>query len=111
KNQLRGNVAARAAAQADIEKATADLEASKAAERKAEVGVDVARASLDVATSDWKRMEAWVGYLKLYAPFDGRIVARNANTGDFVKPLVGDPSADSRAPHLSPSGQSAPIYV
>jgi multidrug efflux pump subunit AcrA (membrane-fusion protein) len=111
KNQLRGNVAARAAAQADIEKAAADLEAAKATERKSEVSVDVARANLDVAKSDWKRMEAWVGYLKLYAPFDGRIVARNANTGDFVKPMIGDPSADNRAPHLSPSGTSAPIYV
>lgn len=111
KNQLRGNVAARDAAEADIAKAAADLEAAKAAERRSEVAVDVARASLDVATSDWKRMQAWVGYLKLYAPFDGRIVARNANTGDFVKPLIGDPSADNRAPHLSPSGSSAPIYV
>lgn len=111
RNQLRGNVAARASAKAEIEKAAADLDAAKAAERKAEVAVDVARANLDVATSDWKRMEAWVGYLKLYAPFDGRIVARNANTGDFVKPLMGDPSADFLSPHLAPSGRAAPIYV
>lgn len=111
RNQLRANQAAKAAADADILKAAAELDSAQATEKKSEVAVDVARANLDVATSDWKRMEAWVGYLKLYAPFDGRIVARNANTGDFVKPLVGDPSADSRAPHLSPSGQSAPIYV
>ena len=44
------------------------------------------------------------------APFDGVIVARNANTYDFVLPATGDPSADTRSPHLSPSG-SAPIYV
>jgi multidrug efflux pump subunit AcrA (membrane-fusion protein) len=111
KNQLRANVAARAAAQADIAKAEADLESADAAEQKAEVAVAVAKAILDVSTSDWKRMQAWVGYLKLYAPFDGRIVARNANTGDFVMPLVGDPSADSRAPHLSPDSKAAPIYV
>ena len=39
------------------------------------------------------------------------IVARNANTFDFVLPSSGDPSADNRAPHLSPSGGAAPIYV
>ena len=56
-------------------------------------------------------MKAWVGYLTLPAPFDGVIVERNANTFDFVLPTAGDPSADNRAPHLSPSGQAAPIYV
>ena len=57
-----------------------------------------------MATSDAKRLEAWVGYLTLSAPFDGVIVARNANTGDFVLPATGDPTAMERAPHLSPAG-------
>ena len=39
------------------------------------------------------------------------IVARNANTFDFVLPTSGDPSADANVPHLSPSGGAAPIYV
>ena len=39
------------------------------------------------------------------------IVARNANTGDFVLPATGDPTAMQRAPHLSPGGNAAPIYV
>ena len=56
-------------------------------------------------------MGAWVGYLKLYAPFNGVIVARNANTGDFVLPAAGDPSADRRAPFLSPDAKAAPVYV
>ena len=63
-----------------------------------------------VADSDAKRMEAWVGYLPLMAPYDGVITARNANTWDFVLPSTGDPSADHRAP-LSPGGNAAPIYV
>jgi multidrug efflux pump subunit AcrA (membrane-fusion protein) len=50
-------------------------------------------------------------YIKLYAPFDGVVVARNANTWDFVLPAAGDPSADHNAPFLSPSGQAAPVYV
>jgi hypothetical protein len=52
-----------------------------------------------------------VGYLTLPAPFDGVIVARNANTFDFVLPTTGDPTALPRAPYLSPSGAAAPIYV
>ncbi len=63
-----------------------------------------------MAESEAKRIEAWVGYLKLPAPFDGVIVARNANTFDFVLPSTGDPTAMDRAPHLSPGG-AAPIYV
>ena len=79
--------------------------------RRAEVNVAVARAELGVAESEAKRLEAWVGYLKLFAPYDGIIVARNANTWDFVLPTTGDPTAKIRAPDLSPSEQAAPIYV
>jgi multidrug efflux pump subunit AcrA (membrane-fusion protein) len=56
-------------------------------------------------------MKAWVGYLTLSAPYDGVIVARNANTGDFVLPLAGDPTAMQQAPYLSPGAKAAPIYV
>ncbi len=52
-----------------------------------------------------------MGYLKLLAPFDGIVVARNANTWDFVLPSTGDPTAEMRSPDLSPGGQAAPIYV
>ncbi len=110
-NQLRSSTAARDAAEADIAKAEADLESKSATLGEDEVAVKVAEANVEVATSDWKRLEAWVGYLKLYAPFDGVIVARNANTGDFVLPATGDPNADSHAPDLSPNGSAAPVYV
>lgn len=110
-NQLRASTAARDAAKSDIVKAQADLESSVAEKAKEEVNVGVARANLDVSISDWKRMGAWVGYLKLYAPFDGVVVARNANTGDFVLPAGGDPTADQRAPYLAPDRSAAPIFV
>ena len=58
--------------------------------------------------SGWK--PGWAT-LTLTSPYDGVVVARNANTGDFVMPPTGDPTADHNAPHLSPSGKSAPIYV
>jgi hypothetical protein len=110
-NQLRENTAAREAAVADIAKAEADLQSKQAALGEDRVGVKVAQANVSVSESDYKRMTAWVDYLKLYAPFDGVVVARNANTWDFVMPASGDPSADRNAPYLSPSGQAAPIYV
>ena len=110
-NQLKSDAAALEAAKASIRKAEADLLSKRAALAKADVDVSVAQADLAVATSDAKRMAAWVGYLTLTAPFDGVIVARNANTFDFVLPATGDPTADSRSPDLSPGGKAAPIYV
>jgi multidrug efflux pump subunit AcrA (membrane-fusion protein) len=110
-NQFHAATAAREAAKATISKAEAELLSRQANLAKTKVDVSVAKADLAVATSEAKRIEAWVGYITLPAPFDGVIVARNANTLDFVMPATGDPSADSRSPHLSPSGESAPIYV
>ena len=110
-NQWKSSVASKDAAKATITKAEAELLSKQATLAKAKVDVSVAQADLAVATSEAKRLEAWVGYLTLTAPFDGVIVARNANTFDFVLPAAGDPSADGRAPHLSPSGGAAPIYV
>jgi multidrug efflux pump subunit AcrA (membrane-fusion protein) len=66
---------------------------------------------LEVAASEARRLQALVGYLNLPAPFDGIITGRNANTLDFVLPATGDPSSDTHAPHLSPNGAAAPVYV
>jgi multidrug efflux pump subunit AcrA (membrane-fusion protein) len=109
-NQLKSNTASKDSAQANILTAQADLLSKQATAAKARVGVEVARASLAVAESEERRLKAWVGYLTLTAPFDGVIVARNANTGDFVLPATGDPTAMQRAPDLSPA-RAAPIYV
>jgi len=109
-NQLKSSTAARDAAKAIIATAQAELLAKQAALAKAKVDVAVARAALDVAKSEARRLKAWVGYLTLLAPFDGVIVARNANTFDFVLPASGDPTAMQRSPDISPGG-AAPIYV
>ena len=109
-NQLKSSTAAMEAAKATISKAEAELLSSQATLTKANVAVQVARADLVVAQSEASRLKAWVGYLKLPAPFDGVIVARNANTFDFVLPTTGDPTAMQNAPHVSPGG-AAPIYV
>jgi multidrug efflux pump subunit AcrA (membrane-fusion protein) len=110
-NQLKSNAAARDSAEASIAKAQAELLSREAAAAKAKVDVLVARAELTVAESEERRLKAWVGYLTVQAPFDGTIVARNANTGDFVLPSTGDPTAMQRAPYLSPDAKAAPIYV
>jgi multidrug efflux pump subunit AcrA (membrane-fusion protein) len=109
-NQWRSAIAARDAAKATIAKAEAELLSREAALDKAEVDVTVKEADLAVAKSEWKRVGALVGYITLPAPFDGIIEERNANTGDFVLPNAGDPTANQRAPHVSSQGMS-PVYV
>lgn len=109
-NQHKAAKAARDSAEASILKAKADVLSQEAATAKAKVDVMVARARLAVAQSDERRLNALVGYITLTAPFDGVVVVRNANTGDFVLPERGDPTASERSPNLSPSG-SAPVYV
>jgi hypothetical protein len=110
-NQFKASQANRDAAKATIVKAQADLLSKKATKSQQDIAVAVAQADLTVAQSDEARLKALVGYLVLPAPFDGVVTARNANTFDFVLPATGDPTADARAPHLSPSGKAAPIYV
>jgi multidrug efflux pump subunit AcrA (membrane-fusion protein) len=110
-NQLKSSTASWDAAKATVMKTQAELLSREAALSKATVDVRVAEADLKVAESEEKRLKALVGYITLFAPFPGVIVARNANTFDFVLPTTGDPSADPRIPHLSPSGAAAPVYV
>ena len=110
-NQWKSSVASRDAAKASIDKAQADVLSREAQLAKAQVDVAVARADLAVAESEARRIEAWVGYITLPAPYDGVIVTRNANTGDFVQPSSGDPTAMQRSPNLSPGGLAAPIYT
>lgn len=111
KNQLDASTAQRDAAVATIAKAEADLLSKRASRDQAVVAVEVAAAELTVAESDERRVAALNGYLVLPAPFDGVIAARNVNTFDFVLPRTGDPTAMADAPHLSPSGAAAPLYV
>ena len=110
-NQLKSSTAARDAAGASIRTAEAEVISYEAKAAKARVDVAVAGADLAVASSEAKRIEAWVGYISLTAPFDGVVVARNANTSDFVRPGAGDPTADRRSPYEAPGGSAAPIYV
>ena len=110
-NQLRSSTAARDAAKATIARSEANLLSSRARLAKSQVDVDVAKADLSVAESEAKRIAAWVGYITLAAPYDGIVVARNANTGDFVMAQAGDPTALQRNPYEAPGGGMSPIFV
>ncbi len=89
RDHLKASTAALDAAKAAIKKAEAELLTKKHERSKARLDVRLAQADLRVAESDEKRMVAMVGYLTLSAPFDGVIVARNANTFDLVQPAQG----------------------
>jgi HlyD family secretion protein len=89
RDQLASSIAERESGKAAIEEADAELLTERAALERAKLDVRVAKAELKVAESDARRVAAWVDYLTLRAPFDGVIVARNANTFDLVQPAQG----------------------
>lgn len=101
RKQLKADTAARDAAQATTAAAEANEMARKSELDKAQVDVRAAQARVKVAAASERRLAALVGYTRIVAPYDGVVVARNANTGDFVQPGSGDES--------SPRG--TPIYV
>jgi RND family efflux transporter MFP subunit len=109
-NQLKADTASRDAAKAAAVAGEADEEARKADVAKAKVDVDAARAKAAVDRADEARLAALVAYTHVRAPYDGVVVARNANTGDYVQPGPGDLSASRGSPDQS-AARSTPIYV
>jgi HlyD family secretion protein len=99
-----------AESQRQLQSNQASFAAAKASLAKARVDVDVAQARVAVAKADRERVKALNGYLTLTAPYDGIVVLRNANTGDFVLPATGDPSAAPRSQDHSAS-KASPVYV
>jgi HlyD family secretion protein len=108
--QLESYRAMFAAAEAAVETAQANRVAAGAALEKATVDVDVAKAHLEVSRAGRERVKALTGYLNLTAPYDGIVILRNANTGDFVLPATGDPSAAPRSADQAAS-KATPVYV
>jgi len=71
--------------------------------------VEAARAKTQVSREDVKRVAALVGYTHITSPYDGIVVTRNANTGDYLQPGSGDQSVSSVAP--GQSNAHVPLYV
>jgi HlyD family secretion protein len=101
RKQLKENVAAREAAQAAAQAAEANELAAKAALDKAGVDVKGAQARAAVSKAAEQRLAAMVGYMRLVAPYDGVVIVRNVNKGDYVEPGVGDLTV----------GKGTPLYV
>ena len=108
----KSTVAAREAALKAVRKAESELLSYRATISKAKVEASVASAALAVAQSEVQRLEELAGDLALTAPYDGLIVARNANTFDFVQAPVGNPAAMNRdrAPQ-PPLPGPVPLFV
>lgn len=110
RRQFDSSKASKDAADAAVKTAEANRLARQADLEKATVDIDVAAARLKVSSADEQRLEALLGYTRLESPYEGIVVLRNINTGDFVLPATGDPSASNRSPDQSGS-KAAPLYV
>ena len=109
RKQLKAEVASRDAANATVVAAQATQLARKSDHDKARADVVAARAKAQVSREDAKRLAALVGYTHITAPYDGVVVTRNANTGDYLQPGSGDQSVSSVAPGQSDA--HVPLYV
>ena len=103
--------ASRDAAKATITKAQAELLSKQATFAKTKVDVSVAQADLAVATSEAKRMEAWVGYLTLPRLPDAVIVHPRCQHVRLRVAFHGGPHSRTPLALPLPSGAAAPIYV
>jgi HlyD family secretion protein len=101
RKQLQEDVAARYAAQATFEAAGANELARKADIDKARVDVKAARARAAVSLADQQRVAALLAYTRIIAPYDGIVIVRNVNQGDYIQPGSGDLT----------SGKGSPLYV
>jgi HlyD family secretion protein len=86
RNQLQSAEATAQEAEARVARAEADRQESEAVRNKD-------RADVAVAEAAQQKMQTLVDYATLIAPFDGVVTQRNINTGDFVQPPAGPPTA------------------
>jgi multidrug efflux pump subunit AcrA (membrane-fusion protein) len=71
-------------AEADVERAKVEQTGKAASLAKATADVELKRALVEVARKDRDAAAIQFGYSRLYAPFDGVIVARSTDPGKFV---------------------------
>lgn len=108
--QLRSYDSALSASLAAVNVAEAERIACAANLAKSKVDVLAAEAKVKVSKADERRLAALVGYIQLTSPFDGIVIARTANTGDFVQAATGDQSAKNLSPYQSTT-RGSPIFT
>jgi HlyD family secretion protein len=111
KKRLKADLASRAAAEAAVTAAQARELSNQVDVEKAKVEVEVARAKVEVDKAAVEHLAALVGYTEMHAPYDGIVVVRNANTGDYVEPRYGDESAPLGGIESAAQQRGTPIYV
>jgi multidrug efflux pump subunit AcrA (membrane-fusion protein) len=72
-------------ARVDVEKAIADWEEEKAKLKEAEADEILKDSLIEVAHREQLRAQAVLDYAKITAPFDGVIIRRDVDPGDFVQ--------------------------
>jgi multidrug efflux pump subunit AcrA (membrane-fusion protein) len=76
-----GTVSARVA----VQKAFQELSEERAKAEEADADIKLKESRIAVAKRDLDRARALLGYATITAPFDGMIIRRNADPGDFVQ--------------------------
>jgi multidrug resistance efflux pump len=68
-----------------VQKAKDELEEEKAKSEEALADIKLKESRIRVARNDLARAQALLDYAKITAPFDGMIIRRNVDPGDFVQ--------------------------
>jgi HlyD family secretion protein len=108
--QLESDQARLEAARAGVRTRDAERMAAEATVVRTEADIGTADARVPTAVAEEQRLAALVDYLTIKAPYDGIVLARNVNSGDFVQPASGDPSQGAFSLGVSPN-QATPLYL
>jgi HlyD family secretion protein len=110
RRQLKSSQALLESSQVAVRTRDAQRLAADATQETTKTQISVAEAKVPVAQADERRLSALVDYLTITAPYDGVVLARNVNLGDFVTPASGDPSQGQFSLGVSPN-QATPLYL
>jgi HlyD family secretion protein len=108
--QLESSQALLEASQVAVLTRDAQRLAAEATVERTDADIGTADARVPVAIAEERRLAALVDYLTITAPYDGVVLARNVNLGDFVQPASGDPSQGAFSLGVSPN-QATPLYL
>jgi multidrug efflux pump subunit AcrA (membrane-fusion protein) len=110
RRQLKSSQALLEASRVAVRTRDAQRLAADATQETTKTNITVAEAKVPVSMAEERRLAALVDYLTIKAPYDGIVLARNVNLGDFVTPASGDPSQGQFSLGVSPN-QATPLYL